>query len=195
MREIEDGRTGRTIDDRAIDEVAAAMVGRQPAAGFGRRVVARIDEAPSVRHHPGMAAPAFRLAAAALLLGLAASLLPTLRPARVREPSPDEAAVRTPLPVHPVRPGPEVTSTPAGAAAERPTSVASRPARARAARQADRLWAGRSMPETERLVVSPVGRPDPVTVEPVDLRRMAIDDLAIEPLAVDALPFERRDAP
>jgi hypothetical protein len=51
------------------------------------------------------------------------------------------------------------------------------------------------MPETERLVVSPFGRPDPVTVEPVDLRRMAIDDLAIEPLAVDALPFERRDAP
>ena len=189
MRETRNGRPGRSIDDGVIDEVAKALMGPRPAAGFGRRVAARLEETADTGHRFGAGAFAL-VAAAGLLLAVTAGLLRPGQPAPTssREPRPSEPQVATSAPAAAVsaRQGAGPPQGVSGPAVEPPPSGTTSKA-ARVASRADRLWARRSVPAMERVVVAPVDRPDPLTVEPLVVGRMSVDDLTVEPLGIDAL--------
>jgi hypothetical protein len=191
MREARDHRPGRSIGDEVIDEVARVLMDHQPAAGFGRRIAARLDDVPATsRQRPGVLVSAARVVVAGVLLALVASLWQANRPWQVPGPSQPRVATRAPA---------DAVTTPASETALAPTQATTRvvkPARlTRGVSRADRLWASRAAPEVERIVVTPVPDPDPVTVQPLEVPGMALDDLAIEPLAVDSLSPDHRMLP
>jgi hypothetical protein len=193
MRETRNGRPGRNVDDAVIDAVAGALMRHEPAAGLGRRVVTRLDQVTGPRSGLGGFGLWIRMAVAGVLLAVVASLWPASRPRQVPESSQPPVATRVPSPATVAPPAQE----PAAAAPE-PTRRPLATAIVRAPRgqsRADRLWAARSAPAVERIVVAPVSHPDPLTVDPLELAAIAVDDLSIEPLAIDALDVDGRHFP
>jgi hypothetical protein len=186
MRRRENSDPGREVGDDVIDEMARALMTHEPAAGFGRDVAARLDNASAAQRGPGLVALAARVALAGVALAVIASLWNGHQPEPAPEAPVTRGATRTPT-ATPTRPVHEAAASPAPAGPT-PGVVAAR----RAARpsRAERLWASRAAPEVERTVVTPVPRPAPLVIEPLELPAIAVDDLAIEPLAVESLNFD-----
>ena len=193
MRETRNGQPRRNVDDAVIDAVAGALMRHEPATGFGRRVVTRLDEVTQ----PGSGLDGLglwiRVAAAGVLLAVVASLWPAGSPRRAPEPSQRTVATRA---ASPATPAPRAQE--AAAASLPPTPHAPAAAVARKARgpsRADRLWASRGAPDVERVVVTPVPQPVPVTIEALEVAAISVDGLALEPLAIEALDFGTDNAP
>jgi hypothetical protein len=187
MRETNVDRAKRAITDDAIDEVARALMDHGPAAGFGGRVASRLRRAPAAAEGPGGVAWAARVVAAVALLTVAVALWHANRPGVPPAPTSPALATHTP-PTLEARPPASEAAAPA---TRSPAAAASPGGPPRGPSRADRLWASRAAPPVERVVVAPVARPDPVAVPPLEVLQMTFEDLAIPPLAVEALSDDR----
>jgi hypothetical protein len=180
--------TDNWSSDDPIAAAARSLVQRDVPAGFGTRVLARLDRTPRATRWPWLAVPAAAaiLAMWAVLPARDVDLPDVSRPVLV--------AARPPLPPSPaaIEQVAQVASEPVRPSPVRASTEAPAPAGALEPSPAEAAWRAAALPPlpTPEPIEVAVTQPAPVTIALLETEPLAVTRLAIVPLGSERSPRE-----